>query len=101
MVGPSASSDPRRWHGQQASPTKAPRSPGKILGVAAAALVLAGAIIALVLWIRPVQEPYFIGAWIGQFNDARVPYRAWATQDRDALLALPWKDHDTYNQQER
>src|SRR5262249_49018459 len=101
MAGTSASSDPRRWQGQQASPTKAPRSLGKLLGVAAAVLVLAGAIVALVLYIRPVPEPHLIGVWIDQLGDPHVPFRGWVAQDRDALLALRWKDHDTFDQQER
>ena len=101
MAAPSASSDPRRWHGQQAAPTKTPRSRGKLITVAACAMVLAGAIVALVLWIRPLPEPYFIGIWIDQHSDPHVPFRGWVAQGRDALLALPWKDHDTFNQQER
>jgi hypothetical protein len=103
MNGPSRSSDPRKWQGVNPASKDAPRSRRGIYGVAAGVLLLAGTTVALLLWIRPVHEPYFVGICIEKYSDPRVPYRAWVAQDREALLALPpWRDqnHDTFNQQQ-
>src|SRR5262245_4995502 len=104
MTEPLHSSD-RTWRGRESRPgLPAPRqstSRGKLAGVAAAVCVIAGVIVGLLLWIRPVTEPYFLGVWIDNYGDGLVPRRPWVESDRSALLALPWQEKDAFAEQER
>jgi hypothetical protein len=91
--------DQRSWRPKRVEQPATTGRPtrGRIYALAIALLVLAGTVIALLFWLRPIQEAYFLGIWIDQYADARIPYASWVNEDRDSLLALPWRDKDDRN----
>src|SRR5580704_15798671 len=105
MAEPSRFNGPRVWRGSLARPAAAPKaSTGKrtqILVVLSAMLALVGAIAAWVFYPSPVRSPYFLAIFINEYKDARIPFSPWSNQDRQALLAFPWRENNTFTSQQR
>jgi hypothetical protein len=57
----------------------------KIFKVLLAMLVLVGGIMAMLLWLVPIPQPYFAGAWITDYQSRQMPPLLEATHDRDAF----------------
>jgi hypothetical protein len=105
MPEPSGSSGSRIWRGAAPRPTAQPQPPsgkrGKVLGLSAAILALVGALVAWIFYPSPVRNPYFLAIVISEYRDPGIPINAWANQDRQALLAFPWRDNNAFTSQQR
>ena len=55
---------------QAAGKTASPKR-GKIIAVVFVMLALAGAIAALVFYLRPLPEPYFEAVWIDEYKEGQ------------------------------
>ncbi|MCI0457971.1 MAG: caspase family protein [Gemmataceae bacterium] len=64
-------------------------------------LALLGATAAWIFYPRRLQPPKFIGVWIDQYNDVRIPPNAFAANDRKAFSDLGLKDAGAFTSQER
>src|SRR5437762_3103720 len=60
---------------------------GPVLLLLAAVLALTGAIAAWLSYPQPFEPPYFLGLWVDQYEDERLPPTRWADRDRSALTA--------------
>jgi len=86
--------------GADARPTHAGRGK-KLFLTLAALLAVAGAIVGLLLYLRPAPRPAFVTLWITEYKDPGIPLIPYAEQDRAALSALPWQKSDGFNSQEK
>jgi hypothetical protein len=79
------------WKDPAATGKPVKRSKGKaIFRVASFMLVVVGALVAVLLLLRPAHLPDFLACCITQYDDPRLPVNGQAEQDREALSALPW-----------
>ena len=58
----------------------------KIFALSAVLLALGGAVAAWLLFVKPVQSPYFLTIPVSEYTSADLPANAFAEQDSDALL---------------
>ncbi len=77
---------PHRWKHDAGPPVPSRRGPA--LALLACVLALAGAVAAWLLYPRAFAAPYFLGLWVDQYGDPRLPGNSWAAQDRAALRAV-------------
>jgi hypothetical protein len=76
----------QRWKPHAASAEPRLRH-GPIFLLLAAVLALTGAIAAWLSYPQPFDPPYFLGLWVDQYEDDRLPPTPWAENDRSALTA--------------
>src|SRR5262245_20255420 len=98
-------SRPRLWHSSDngAAPAGRPApAPGRRKLYVALGLLLAllGATAAWLLYLRPLPPAAFLGGWIDQYRDARLPANAWAAQDCQPFEKLPWRHTNVFPNQE-
>lgn len=91
----------RETPNQAAAHSRPAAKRNQALALVFAILVLIGAIAALIFYLRPAPNPYFIAVWIDEYQDRRLPVNPWSKQDREALLALPWRENSAFTSQER
>src|SRR6185369_250187 len=70
--------------GRAAAPTSSKR--GKVFGLLALLLALAGAVAAWLLFFRPMPEPFFLTLPIREYKAPQWPVNAFAVQDARLLL---------------
>ncbi|MCC6419413.1 MAG: hypothetical protein IT429_14350 [Gemmataceae bacterium] len=74
---------------------------GKFYAVLALLLAVLGATAAVLFFFRKVDPPTFLGVWIDQYNDVRIPPNAFAANDRQALSdGLRWYEVGAFASQE-
>lgn len=105
MTEPAKKSNGRAWRGRPvgaaAEGAAASTRRRNIVILAAVILLIAGAIIALLLSIQPIKEPYFVGLWIYQIDDPLIPINPWAAADRQVIQDMGWPEKNAFSRQER
>jgi hypothetical protein len=57
----------------------------RIIVLLACILALAGALLGLLGWIRPVPRPYLFPLWVSTYQSHQIPFLPWAEQDLQVL----------------
>ncbi len=95
---------PPLWRPSESRPSgPAPTAPHRRRQIYVALAVLAallGATAAWLLFLSEPPRPAFLGIWIDEYNESRVPVNAWAERDRQALESLPWQSTRAFSSQQ-
>src|ERR1700730_8861304 len=95
----------KKWRTSQQGPrvegSPARRLRARMTALATVLVVLMVGLGALLLHSRPPPNASFVGVWITEYVDPRLPVNAWAAEDRDALLGIGWRAHDRFSFQEQ
>jgi hypothetical protein len=72
----------------------------RVAVVAAALLVVSGALLAWLLFVRPFHQAHFLPLCIGEYGE-EFPIRGWVRQDGETLRSLGWEETNTFTSQQR
>src|SRR5437870_5202572 len=88
MADPSPRATPRLWRGGPADPQATRRARSRrrrIFALQGAIMALAGAIVGMLYWIRPIPAPRLVALWVAGYQARPIPPVPMAEPDLAAL----------------